>query len=303
MGRIRKALRDHLICLAAASAIAASIDAARAQTVSPRDSAAALSSCKALLTCASGDASASEQADADDRLDADRPHLPEAATAVGVGRAILESGYTFTSNGGAFRSDSLPEALLRFGVIADWFELRVGQNFVHERRIDMGNASASAGFQDLYLGAKFVLTEQRGLLPAIAVIPQGTVPTGASSQTAHRVLAGVNTDFAWDVVKDTFGIEVVVDNNQIKDELGGIQHQLATGITGVFQLNRQLELFAEWDAVYLHGGLASTATQQYAVGGLVYFLTRDFSLDARLGVGLNNSSNRFLSGVGFAVRF
>jgi hypothetical protein len=301
MGRIREALRHHLVCLASGIALAGSIDPARAEAAPQNASVTEPATCKALLTCRGG--SSSEEADSDDRLDPDRPHLPEAATAVGVGRAMLESGYTFTSNAGAFRSDSLPEALLRFGVIADWLELRVGQNFSRERRVEMGNASISAGFQDLYLGAKFALTEQRGLIPAIAVIPQGTLPTGSSSQTAHLVLAGVNADFAWNVVKDSFGIELVIANNQIKDELGGIQHQLATGVTGVFQLSKQLELFAEWDAVYLRGGLASTATQQYAVGGLVYFLTHDLALDARAGVGLNNSSNRFLTGVGLAVRF
>src|SRR5215472_3560562 len=55
----------------------------------------------------------------EDRLDPDRPHLPEATTTVGLGRAVLESGYTFTSKGASFASHSMPEALLRVGVLAD----------------------------------------------------------------------------------------------------------------------------------------------------------------------------------------
>ena len=54
----------------------------------------------------------------DDRIEPDRPHFPEASTTVGLGRAVLESGYTFSSDGSSFRSHSLPEALLRVGVFA-----------------------------------------------------------------------------------------------------------------------------------------------------------------------------------------
>jgi len=69
----------------------------------------------------------------DERLDPDRPHFPEATTTVGIGRAILDSGYTFTKKGGSFVSHSYPEALLRIGMLADWFEFRVGQNVVSQQ--------------------------------------------------------------------------------------------------------------------------------------------------------------------------
>ena len=42
---------------------------------------------------------AKERSGEEERLDADRPHFPEATTTVGKGRAILESGYTFTKKG------------------------------------------------------------------------------------------------------------------------------------------------------------------------------------------------------------
>ena len=34
------------------------------------------------------------------RIDPDRPHLPESATTVGLGRAVLESGFTYNTSGG-----------------------------------------------------------------------------------------------------------------------------------------------------------------------------------------------------------
>jgi len=45
-----------------------------------------------------------ERSDGEEHLDADRPHFPEASTTVGKGRAILESGYTFTKKGDSFVS-------------------------------------------------------------------------------------------------------------------------------------------------------------------------------------------------------
>jgi len=238
----------------------------------------------------------------DDRIDPDRPHFPEAATTVGLGRAVLEGGYTFSQKAGEQLSHSYPEALIRVGAFADWFELRVGQNLMSEQRTIGGLTQTSGGFQDLYLGAKIALTQQNGIIPTAALIPQMTVPTGSSDQTAHRVLAGLNADFSWDIVKDRFGIELLLANNQIRDELGGIQYQVATGLTGVFQASKQLELFAEWDAYYVSGGLAPTTPQHYAVGGLVYFITPNLAVDARAGVGLNHRSNDVLAGVGFAIR-
>jgi outer membrane putative beta-barrel porin/alpha-amylase len=245
-----------------------------------------------------------ERSDEEEHLDADRPHFPEASTTVGKGRAILESGYTFTKKGDSFVSHSGPEALLRVGMFADWFEFRVGQNFLHQRQTVAGAATTASGAQDLYLGVKLGLTEQRGWLPATVVIPQMTVPTGNGEVTARRVLPGVNLDFGWEVMKDFFNIELLIANNLIQDDLGtSSHHELATGLTAAFQLTKKLEFFAEWDAFYPTGGVGSAAPRNYAVAGLVYFVTPDFQLDMRAGVGLNHASNDFLTGVGFAARY
>ncbi len=282
-----------------ASIAVASMSPADAQT----EATSAPAPAKTLLQALQGGTAASSAESTDDnRIDPDRPHFPEAATTVGLGRAVLESGYTFSQKTGEQLSHSYPESLIRVGAFADWFELRVGQNLASEQRTIGGLTRTSGGFQDLYLGAKIALTEQNGLIPTTALIPQMTVPTGSSDETAHRVLAGLNADFSWDIVKDRFGIELLIANNQIRDELGGIQYQLATGLTGVFQASRQLELFAEWDAYYVRGGLASTLPEHYAVGGLVYFITPNLAVDARAGVGLNHRSNDVLAGVGFAIR-
>lgn len=238
-----------------------------------------------------------------DRIDPDRPHFPEAATAAGVGRLVLEGGVTSSSKSGEHATLTAPESLLRVGAFADWFELRVGQSFTRQQQTDAGLTSETSGLQDLYLGTKVVLTAQKGWLPAMALIPQMTVPTGTPAVSAGVVLPGVNFDLAWEVIEDRIGIEIVIANNQMKDSLGAIRHELATGLTGTFQATRSLELFAEWDAYYDFGGLASTTPRHYAVGGLVWFLSNAVAVDARAGVGLNGAADDYLVGAGFAVRF
>src|SRR5437870_601148 len=115
-----------------------------------------------------------EESNEPQRLDPDRPHLPESSTAVGKGRIVLESGYTFTKKGSAFTSQSYPEGLLRIGMFADWFEVRLGQSFLTREQTVAGVRTRVEGAQDLYLGIKLALVEQQGLLPEIAVIPQMT---------------------------------------------------------------------------------------------------------------------------------
>ena len=98
------------------------------------------------------------------RLDPDRPHLPEASTTAGKGRMILEGGYTFNQGKASSPSaQDAPEALFRAGILTEWFEVRVGQNFLKQGR-------SLTGIQDLYVGAKVALNGQKRYLPGIALI-------------------------------------------------------------------------------------------------------------------------------------
>lgn len=126
----------------------------------------------------------------------DRPDFTEASSTVGRGIAQLEAGYTYFSDDDGTtttESHSYPEALLRYGILAEWLELRVAWGYSEE---DDGLISPEGG-EDLYLGLKLGLTPQEGILPEMALIPQMTVPTGASSLTADEVLPGLNWIYGW----------------------------------------------------------------------------------------------------------
>ena len=67
-------------------------------------------------------------------IETDRPDYTQNRKTVGRGVVQLESGMTYLQGqGNTFDNFSFPETLLRVGVIADWLELRIGQNFASDR--------------------------------------------------------------------------------------------------------------------------------------------------------------------------
>ena len=228
------------------------------------------------------------EAGAEPRVDADRPHLPEASTTVGKGRLVLESGYTFGEKG-SVQTHSYPEAVLRAGVFSDWFELRVGQNFITQ----------DGSVSDTYVGIKLALTEQFGYFPQVAIIPQMTIATESHSDVDGRVLPGLNVDCSWEVIKNRFNLELLIATNRVRDDTRGTDLEIATGLTAAVNLWPNLEVFAEWDAFYP----VNSKNRQEAVSGLVYFITKNIAVDIRAGIGLNRQARDFLAGTGFVVRY
>lgn len=255
------------------------------------------------------------------RLDTDRPHFPEASTTVGLGRMILESGYTYYGQRSTEyqQLQTYPEAVLRIGLFADWFEFRIGQSLSSERlRVpDAPTAGQTplatpttisqnvTGFDDLYLGVKLGLTEQEKWLPESALILSMTVPTGSREYTNNAVLPGINYDFGWEVVKNLFSIEGVIEAAGTTDEYFHHYTTAATGLTAVTDLTHNLQNFTEWFGIYSLGsvdpGLAGP--QHYVVTGFVYFIGLNMEIDIRAGVGLTDHSSNYLAGAGFSVRY
>lgn len=237
----------------------------------------------------------------DEPLVTDRPDFTEASSTVGMGVAQLEFGYTyiFDNDGGtATKSHSYPETLLRYGLLADWLELRVAWNYANE---EVGMIDTS-GSEDLYLGFKIGLTPQDCLLPEMALIPQMTVPTGASVFTGDEVLGGVNWIYGWEV-SDFISTAGSTQFNRAIDEVSGEAYtEWAQSWTVAYTLTETWGAYTEWFALLPHSS-ETARPEHYFNGGFTYLVSNDIQWDIRAGTGLNSAADDYFVGTGLSIRF
>ena len=247
-------------------------------------------------------------------LVADRPDFTEAAATVGRGVFQLEFGYTYEHDrpeggrGGVW-THSLGEPLLRVGVFGEGLELRLGLSPVSAGAGTDGRNITETGMEDLYLGVKLVLAEQEGLRPAMAVLPQVTVPAGSDAFTSDRTLPGVNFIYGWDVTEDVALSGSTQMNRALSDAGGGAGRggeveyaEWAQSAVAGFSVGARAGVYAEWFA-FFYAESEGTRAQHYANGGFTWRFSDDLQWDIRAGVGLNESATDFFAGTGLVVRF
>ena len=242
----------------------------------------------------------------DEPLKADRPDFLEASSTVGKGRVQLESGYTFVrdrAGGTHVDSHSYPEALFRIGLFADWFEFRIGQNFSSNRTISTEVFQSTNGGEDLYLGTKLALTEQKKTLPEMALIVQMTVPTGHRRLTAGEVLPGFNWICGWNLIEDRLSLGSGLQVNRAIDDSDHAYVELSQAVSFGYTLSQRLGAYTEWFGFFPDGAVSpDVGPQHYFDAGFTYLITKNFQVDIRGGVGLNRWADDFFVGIGTALR-
>lgn len=241
----------------------------------------------------------------DEPLVTDRPDFTEASSTVGVGVVQLETGYTYFWDDDAtstYRAHSVPEALLRVGVLADWFELRVAHTWLEESTHTFGETPEILnGADDLYLGLKIGLTGQAGVLPEMAIVPQMRVPTGSSELSAGQTLPGVNWLYGWDVNDFIAMGGSTQANRKLDDETGDPYVEFAQSWTINYSLAERIGAYTEWFCL-APDGADSNHNENYADGGFTFQPTINTQFDVRAGVGLNEAATDMFAGVGFSFR-
>lgn len=241
----------------------------------------------------------------DEPLVSDRPDFTEASSTVGRGVSQFEVGYTYTydvDGESRVRSQSMGEPLLRRGMFADWFELRLGLFPINERVRESGSSRTTVGTEDLYLGAKLGITPQDGVLPEMAIIPQMTVPTGSDDFSAGEVLPGALWAYSWEL---ECGCDVSANTqvNRAIDEVSARTYwELAQSVAIGFDLIGRFGGYTEWYAMFPSSS-ESARVEHYFNGGITYLCHKDLQLDFRAGTGLSESSDDFFLGIGFVARF
>jgi hypothetical protein len=234
----------------------------------------------------------------------DRPDFIEASSTIGCGRVAIESGYTYTFNNDVdvqTISHSYPEALFRIGMLAEWFELRIAQNFATEQVREDGVTRRESGAEDLYLGCKLGMTQQAEWLPESALILQMTVPTGASPFTADKVLPGLNYVYSWKLTDqwDTAGSTAA---NRAVESATSDYVEIAQAWAFGYAVADDARVYVEWFGLLPHGA-ADVKPEHYGDVGLAWFLTPNLEVDVRMGMGLNEAADDYFAGAGGGIRF
>jgi hypothetical protein len=237
----------------------------------------------------------------------DRPTFTPSSSPVGKNIIQLETGYTFTHNrvqGVTVDSHTYPEASLRFGILADWLEGRIGQNFASTNTAGPASSTSHTGAADLLLGVKLGLAKQQECLPETAVILQMSVPTGSPFLTGKEVLPGIIAIFGWDVIKNRLSASGSLSANRALDGAHHFYTLLAESLVLDWSLTKRLDVFAECYALTPSGAIDSaTGPQPFFDTGLTFKVTPNLQLDGRAGLGLNHHADQFFAGLGLSVRY
>ena len=187
---------------------------------------------------------------------------------------------------------------MRYVIAQDWLELRLGWNYASESM----NGLRADGAEDVYLGAKLGLTAQDGFLPEMALVPQMTVPTGATAFTANELLPGVNWLYGWDINDFVSTAGSTQFNRAIDEGTGRAYTEWAQSWTVGYSLTDRVGAYTEWYGFFPHSS-DTAKPEHYFNGGFTFLLTDDIQWDVRAGVGLNDAADDGFVGTGLSIRF
>jgi hypothetical protein len=244
--------------------------------------------------------------DRSEPLISDRPDFTESSVTVGQGVCQLEMGYTYTYDNddtAANESHSYPETLLRVGMLAEWFELRLAWNVgqVTDSIFDTPPTTAN-GAEDMVVGFKIALTPQEGILPETAFLGDASFPTGSDEFTADEVLPGGALLYGWDLCDWLATAGQTRFDRALDDETLDPYLEVSQSWTLGISLTERVGSYVEWYAFFPHSA-DTNRNQHYLNGGFTVLANNDLQWDIRAGMGLNEAADDYFTGTGLVVRW
>ena len=238
-------------------------------------------------------------------LDADRDAFTPVTHTVERGHALAETAYTYIENRTGPATHSLPELLVRAGIL-DRVELRFGVNYEAGSGGSVVTALESGEGVDgdefateasLLYGLKAVVSEQAGWIPRSVGIVEAYTPTAGDVWATEP---SATYAFGWEL-----------DQGHRFD--AGIRYVYAASEEGTFDkwmpsvvlrmpLTERFEVHAEWFGIWTDG-LEDEKVRPFIGPGWHYVLFPGFELGLRVGWGLTQDAANFYSDFGFALRY
>lgn len=238
-------------------------------------------------------------------LDADRDAFTPVTHTVERGHALAETAYTYIENRTGPATHSLPELLVRAGIL-DRVELRFGVNYEAGSggsvvtAVESGEGEEGGEFAteaSLLYGLKAAVSEQDGWIPRSVGIVEAYTPTAGDVWATEP---SATYAFGW-----------ALDQGHRFD--AGIRYVYAASEEGTFDkwmpsvvlrmpLTERFEVHAEWFGTWTDG-LEDEKVRPFIGPGWHYALFPGFELGLRVGWGLTADAANFYSDFGFALRY
>lgn len=227
----------------------------------------------------------------------DRPDQTESAEVVQKNRVQIETGYLYEDTGDDpvdVKSSSVG-TLIRYGLL-DILELRTAIEYRSEK-VSFSSQSglpteSNSGFAPLSLGAKLLVTRERGAMPQTALLFHVGIPD-AASDGFKSAYAGPSLKVCMSNTLDerfSLGYNIGGEMDPFTNDLAGI-YTVSLGAS----LNDKIGAFAE-----LFGSVGEEHRIN-ADGGLTYKIQNNLQLD--VSGGLNLDTKDYFVGTGISVRF
>ncbi|MGB5814663.1 MAG: transporter [Thermoanaerobaculia bacterium] len=213
----------------------------------------------------------------------------------------LEAGYKFSRTGsdsGTIDAQVLPDLLARFGINKKVEARLVAAGWTFESGAD----DTETGFNDISLGAKIALADERDRRPQMALLVDVSLPVGHSDHTNEYVIPKVlflGSNSLSDRIGLTYNVGpsfVTVDSNGGSDTNADLSYAVAlSGSTG-----GPFSLFGELYGAFAFG--SNRPSRHNFQAGTTILLNRRFQIDIRGGLGLVDNEPDWLVGAGLAFR-
>lgn len=229
-----------------------------------------------------------------DPINTERPSYSSSPQPLPRGHMQIEGGYQFTyDDGGEVEDHTAPLLLLRTG-LHDNLELQVGWGGYSWTEDDSDWQSDA---NDLMVGFKTKLIDQRNTLPTVGLLLGMSLPTGSGAATSDDVDPGFGVLWTYDIAKRIGLFGTILAKWPTEDHDRFYQTDVAVG-TG-FSLTDRIGTFIEYFSFLPD----DNGPSHHLDAGLTYLVNNNLQLDLNGGIGLNERADDLYTGIGFAWRW
>lgn len=245
----------------------------------------------------------------EERIETERHDFTQSSKTVGYHVVQVEAGYSYfyrDEHEEIEQSHTTPEMMARIGLSED-IEFRVRWTYAWGFVDEGDNVD---GAEDLRWSVKLGMTEQECWLPESALEVRFTAPTGGSAFSTERVEFGLDYIFDWQLSENWtlygsfgFGSNALGDFGLVPEEPADERFMVWSQSVAIgTELTERVTLYNEWYGLSSDGLEDDYTIMIYNVGA-DYYVTDNFVLDLRVGMGLTSDSDDLFAGVGGGYRF